>query len=78
MPKIISGMSSAFVTRPSKTWIGFQFGKREVRDHTKFQVAPDGKTLTLTVHETGQPHGHELFYDRMWIAQLRKLSDLLL
>jgi hypothetical protein len=53
-------MSSAFVTRPSKTWIGFQFGKREVMNHTKFQVGPDGNTLTLTVHETGQPHGHEL------------------
>ncbi len=27
----------------------------QVMDHTKFEVSPDGKTLTLTIHETGQP-----------------------
>jgi len=39
--------------------------KSEVMDHTKFQVAPDGKTLTLTIHETGQPHAITLVYDKM-------------
>ncbi|HTT19863.1 MAG TPA: hypothetical protein VMG82_13000 [Candidatus Sulfotelmatobacter sp.] len=28
--------------------------KGEVMDHTKFEVSHDGKTLTLTVHGTGQ------------------------
>ena len=39
--------------------------KGEVMDHTKFQVAPDGKTLTLTIQETGQPNPITLVYDRM-------------
>jgi len=39
--------------------------KGEVMDHTKFQVSPDGKTLTLTIHETGQPHALTAVYDKM-------------
>jgi hypothetical protein len=39
--------------------------KGEVMDHTKFQVSPDGKTMTLTVHETGQPHPITVVYDKM-------------
>ena len=29
--------------------------KGQVVDHTTFEVSPDGKTLTLTIHETGHP-----------------------
>jgi hypothetical protein len=39
--------------------------KGEVMDHTKFEVSKDGKTLTLTVHETGQPNALTIVYDKM-------------
>jgi hypothetical protein len=39
--------------------------KGEVMDHTKFEVSPDGKTLTLTVHETGQPKALTIVYDKI-------------
>ena len=39
--------------------------KGEVVDHTKFEVSPDGKTLTLTIHETGQPNALTIVYDKM-------------
>lgn len=38
--------------------------KGKVIDHTKFEVSPDGKTLTLTIHETGQPNPLSLVYDK--------------
>jgi hypothetical protein len=37
----------------------------KVLDHTKFEVSPDGKTLTLTVHETGQPNPMTFVYDKV-------------
>jgi len=39
--------------------------KGEVMDHTKFTVSNDGKTLTLSIHETGQPHVLSIVYDKM-------------
>ena len=39
--------------------------KGEVMDRTKYQVSPDGKKLTLTIRETGQPNAITLVYDRM-------------
>lgn len=39
--------------------------KGQVMDHTKFEVSPDGKTLTLTIHETGQPKALSIVYDKM-------------
>jgi len=39
--------------------------KGEVMDHTKFQVSQDGKTLTLTIRETGQPNALTIVYDKM-------------
>jgi hypothetical protein len=39
--------------------------KGEVMDHTKFEVAPDGKTLTLTIHDTGQAKPLTVVYDKM-------------
>ena len=39
--------------------------KGEVMDHTKFEVSPDGKTLTLTVHGTGQANAQIVVYDKM-------------
>jgi len=39
--------------------------KGEVMDHTKFEVSQDGKTLTLTVHEAGQPKALTIVYDKI-------------
>ena len=39
--------------------------KGEAMDHTKFEVSQDGKTLTLTVRETGQPKALTIVYDKM-------------
>lgn len=39
--------------------------KGQVMDHTKFEVSPDGATLTLTIHETGQPNALTIVYDKM-------------
>jgi hypothetical protein len=39
--------------------------KGEVMDHTKYEVSPDGKTLTLTIRETGQPKAQTIVYDKI-------------
>lgn len=39
--------------------------KGETMDHTKYEVSPDGKTLTLTIRETGQPKTMTIVYDKM-------------
>lgn len=37
----------------------------KVMDHTKYEISPDGKTLTLTIHETGQPNPLTIVYDKI-------------
>lgn len=39
--------------------------KGRVMDHTTFEVSSDGKTLTITVHETGQSKAMTYVYDKM-------------
>jgi hypothetical protein len=39
--------------------------KGQVMDHTKFEVSQDGKTLTLTIREIGQPKALTIVYDKM-------------
>jgi hypothetical protein len=39
--------------------------KGQVMDQTKFEVSGDGKTLTLTIRETGQPKALTIVYDKM-------------
>ena len=39
--------------------------KGQVMDHTRFEISHDGKTLTLTIHETGQPKALTIVYDKM-------------
>lgn len=44
--------------------------KSEVMDHTKYEVSKDGKTLTLTIHETGQPNAMIIVYAAaLWAAR---------
>ena len=39
--------------------------KGRVVDQTTFDVSPDGKTLTLTIDETGHPKALTTVYDKM-------------
>lgn len=39
--------------------------KGQVMDHTKYELSPDGKVLTLTIRETGQPKALMLVYDKI-------------
>ncbi|HXJ89863.1 MAG TPA: hypothetical protein VMS18_23820 [Candidatus Binatia bacterium] len=39
--------------------------KGKVMDHTRFEVSADGKMLTLTIHESGQPKPLIVVYDKM-------------
>lgn len=39
--------------------------KGEVMDHTRFEVSEDGKTLKLTIHESGQPNPLTIVYDKI-------------
>jgi hypothetical protein len=39
--------------------------KEKVMDHQKLEVSPDNKTLTMTIHETGQPNPLTIVYDKM-------------
>lgn len=39
--------------------------KGQVMDHTKYEVSPDGKTLTLTIRESGQPKPLTVVYDKI-------------
>lgn len=39
--------------------------KGQLMDHTKYEVSADGKTLTLTVREPGQPKPLTIVYDKM-------------
>lgn len=39
--------------------------KGEVMDHTQYEVSPDRKTLTVTIHESGQPNAVVIVYDKM-------------
>jgi len=39
--------------------------KGEVMDNMKYEVSPDGKTLTLTIHNTGQTNVQTVVYNKM-------------
>lgn len=39
--------------------------KDKVLDHATYEVSPDGKTLTLTIRETGQPKTITIVYDKI-------------
>ena len=39
--------------------------KGKVVDHASFEVTQDGKTMTVTVHNTGQPNATTYVYETM-------------
>jgi hypothetical protein len=64
-PNVAPGSMSAGKRTNSHTLEVTDKVKGEVMDHTKFEVSPDGKMLTLTVHETGQPKPIVIVYDKI-------------
>ena len=39
--------------------------KGEVTDHATYKVSADGKTLTMTIQDAGQPKPMMIVYDKM-------------
>lgn len=39
--------------------------KGQIIDNMRFALSPDGKTLTVTIHQTGQPKSQSFVYDKM-------------
>jgi hypothetical protein len=64
-PNVAAGSTSSGKRVNSHTLDVTDKIKGEVMDHTKYEVSHDGKTLTLTVHETGQPNAMTVVYDKM-------------
>jgi hypothetical protein len=64
-PRVAAGSTSSGKRVDAHTLEMTDKIKGEVMDHTKFEVSPDGKTLTLTIHETGQPNALTIVYDKM-------------
>jgi hypothetical protein len=64
-PDVAPGSASAGKRVNARTLDVTDKVKGEVMDHTKFEVSPDGKTLTLTIRETGQPKALTVVYDKM-------------
>ncbi len=64
-PNVAAGSTSSGKRMDANTLEVENKVKGQVMDHTKFEVSPDGKTLTLTVHEMGQPHPITIVYDKI-------------
>jgi hypothetical protein len=63
-PNVAPGSTSAGKRVDARTLEVTDKIKGRVMDHTKFQVSPDGNTLTLTIHETGQPNALTIVDDK--------------
>lgn len=64
-PDVASGSTSSGKRVSGNTLEVTDKIKGQVIDHMKFEVSPDGKTLTLTVHETGQQKPLTFVYDKI-------------
>lgn len=64
-PNVASGSTSSGKRVNAKTLELTDKVKGQVMDHTKCEVSSDGKTLTLTIHETGQPKALTIVYDKI-------------
>ncbi len=64
-PNVAPGSTSAGKRVNARTLDVTDKVKGQVMDHTKFEVSPDGKTLTLTINETGQPKPLTIVYNKM-------------
>jgi hypothetical protein len=64
-PNVASGSSSSGKRVNANTLELTDKVKGQVMDHTRYEVSSDGKTLTLTIHETGQPKALTIVYDKI-------------
>jgi hypothetical protein len=64
-PNVAPGSTSAGTRVDPHTLEVTDKVKGLVMDQTKFEVSQDGKTLTLTIRETGQPKALTVVYDKM-------------
>lgn len=64
-PNVAAGSTSSGKRVDAHTLEMVDKVKGEVLDHTTFKVSPDGKTLTLTVHDAGQPKPVTYVYDKI-------------
>ena len=64
-PDVAAGSTSSGKRLDKHTLAVVDKVKGEVTDHTTFRTSPDGKTLTLTVHDAGQPKPITVVYDKM-------------
>lgn len=64
-PDVASGSTSSGKRVDTHTLEVTDKVKGEVMDHTKYEVSPDGKTLTLTVQGQGQPKTQIYVYNKM-------------
>lgn len=64
-PNVAPGSMSSGIRLDSRTLEITNKVKDQVMDRTTYEVSPDGKTLTLTIRETGQPNALTMVYDKM-------------
>lgn len=64
-PNVVAGSTSSGKRVDAHTLEIVDKVKGEVTDHTTFKTSPDGKTLTLTIHDAGQPKPLTIVYDKM-------------
>jgi hypothetical protein len=64
-PNVASGSTSSGKRVNANTLEVTDKVKGQVMDHTKYELSNDGKTLTLTIHETGQQKALTIVYDKI-------------
>jgi hypothetical protein len=64
-PNVASGSTSSGKRVNARTLDVTNKVKGQVMDHTRYEVSPDGKTLTLTIRDTGQPKPLTVVYNKM-------------
>jgi hypothetical protein len=64
-PDVAPGSMSAGKRLDSHTLEVTDKVKGQVMDHSRYEVSADGNTLTLTIHETGQPKPITIVYDKI-------------
>lgn len=64
-PNVASGSTSSGKRINANTLEVTNKIKGEVMDHTKYELSPDGKTLKLTIRQTGQQKPLTIVYDKI-------------
>jgi hypothetical protein len=64
-PNVAAGSTSSGKRVDARTLAVVDKIKGELTDHTTYKVSPDGKTLTLTIQDAGQPKPITIVYDKI-------------